>query len=338
MNLVFLNSLEKEAGDGRVRRAQVSICEDKGLWHVFWTVTLDDGKERQDCWYEGRSWEEMIHHFRERIQEKIAEGYTPIMKESLSSPDKETLPFPDVAAGMNASALLQYYGEKHANPHVYDALRGWRKERAVRDGKSPFIVATNSMLQMISAFLPHTLEELRQIPGWRKHKTDLYGEEIVAITQTAERSTGFPLDWVIAKVDMEKFQHWLAGEIRRKNEAQRLKRQQKQKLLEVIGHGGELSVLQRELSLRRRDLLLMIEELDKEGYDIRPLIETELKTVSDSKLKLAWQAFEEEGDRYLKPVAQKVFANERMAGHDLMRAYEWLRLLRLKYRKEKGLA
>ena len=330
MNLVFLNSLEKEAGDNRVRRAQVSICEDKGLWHVFWNETMDDGKERQDCWYEGQRWDEMIHHFRERVQEKIAEGYKPLMKDSL--------PSPNVAAGMNASALFQYYAEKHSNPHVYDALRGWRKERAIRDGKSPFIVATNSMLQMISAFLPYTLEELRQIPGWMKHKTDLYGEEIIAITKTAERRTGFPLDWVITKVDMEKFQHWLAGEIRRKNEAQRLKRQQKQKLLEAIGQGGELSVLQRELSLRRRDLLLMIEELDKEGYDIRPLIETELKTVSDGKLKLAWQAFEEEGDRYLKPVAQKVFANEQMDGQDLTRAYEWLRLLRLKYRKEKGLA
>lgn len=328
MNLVFLNSLEKKAGDGRVVMGQVSICEDKGAWRVYWNEPREDGKSAQNCWFDGQRWEDMLHAFREGIKAKASEGYTPLLKEVFVV---------DPAFGkMNFSGMLQYYSETRTDGAVYEALRRWRRERALKEGKSPFIIATNSMLRMISAFLPHTVDELRQIPGWGKQKASLYGEDVLRITGTVHRSTSFPLDWVASEVSLADFQRWMEDGSKHKERVQQQKRHNKKKLLEGIMEGRGLNSLQQELSLRRNDLLQLVEELDRDGYDVQPLVEAELKSVSGEQRRLAWQAFEQEGDRYLKPVVQRMFPDGELPGKDPGRLYEWLRLLRLKYRKDKS--
>jgi hypothetical protein len=79
----------------------------------------------------------------------------------------------------------------------------------------------------------------------------------------------------------------------------------------------------------------MVEELEREGYDMEPLVEAELASISEEDQIKAWNAFETEGDRYLKPVLHRIFAANEFKDKDLDRAYEWLRLLRLRFRKEK---
>ena len=74
------------------------------------------------------------------------------------------------------------------------------------------------------------------------------------------------------------------------------------------------------------------------AYDMDLLVEAELASVPEEEQIKAWNAFESEGDRYLKPVLQRMIGTEELKGKELDRAYEWLRLLRLRFaRRRKGL-
>jgi hypothetical protein len=79
MNLIFLNSLEKRVEENCVKTAQVSICEQQGAWHVLWNEAKEDDKLEQFSWFEGTQWDVMLQVFRERLQEKIKEGYIPLL-------------------------------------------------------------------------------------------------------------------------------------------------------------------------------------------------------------------------------------------------------------------
>jgi hypothetical protein len=271
----------------------------------------------------------MLKKFRSSIREKLDNGYRPIIGDVFSRP---------AAGKAGFIQMLQYYSECHTDEAIFESLRQWRRERSLKDGKSPFIVATNSLLQMIGCYLPHTVDELKQIPGMGKHRAELYAEDILGITSTVTRTTEFPLDWVTLQVDEADFEVWVMEQARKKEEQQLLRKENKKKLLEGILQGSELESLQQALSVRRRDLLFLVEELDREGYDIQPLIDTELKEMPGDRQAEALKAFEEKGDRYLKPVMQKVYPDAELSASDVNRAYEWLRLLRLKFRREKGLA
>ena len=91
-------------------------------------------------------------------------------------------------------SMVQCYGEMNANSELFEALREWRRMKAIADKKSAYLVATNRMLWMISAFVPQQQEELLQIPGWGETKQATYAEEVLAITGAFERATSFPLE------------------------------------------------------------------------------------------------------------------------------------------------
>ena len=78
MQLVFLNTLEKQTAEGRLVSAQVSIGESQGRWSVVWTEPAD-GNVRTQIWFEGTSWEEMIAAFRHGVAVKLGEGYEPVL-------------------------------------------------------------------------------------------------------------------------------------------------------------------------------------------------------------------------------------------------------------------
>jgi hypothetical protein len=331
MNVLFLNSLEKQTGENRVKTAQVQVLEDKGKWKVFWQETLDSGKTVANCWYDGAEWEEMRRAFRSGLREKTREGYSPLFRAL-----REELPA--VADRAVMMQMLLYYSQTHTDKELFQTLRKWRREQAIAEGKSPFIVATNTMLQLISTFVPHTAEELLQIPGFGKQRAASYGQALLSITSVIPRNHAFPLDWVRDEVDMEAFLDWLEEEARQKEQMQQFKEENKKRLLDEISGGCELGVLQRKLSLRRRELLQWVEELDREGYDVLSLIEAELKAVPQEEKELAWNAFLEEGDRYLKPIFNRIYGETGREPSDPNRTYEWLRLMRLKFRREKEAA
>ncbi|WP_141335226.1 HRDC domain-containing protein [Paenibacillus sp. tmac-D7] len=326
MNLIFLNSLEKAGKEGNVRTAQVTIGEQQGIWHIMWTEVQEDGRKTQESWYEGLHWEEMLAVFRERVFAKQCEGFKPLLDIRISE-------LADMDDRTAYTQLLHYYSEQHAEEPLYEALRQWRFKQAASDGKAPFIIATNRLLKMIAAFLPHTEDELRQLPGMGKAKAERYGKDILAITIQQERVTSFPLAWVQEHVNPAEFNTWLLQEKERRRKAEADKLENKRVLLEAISRGEMLDELQEKIRVQRKELLGWIEELDRDGYDLAPYIEQVLEQVPAVERELAWQAFEQQGDRYLKPILQKVYAQDSLSAKEAERIYEWLRLLRLKFRR-----
>ncbi|MFH5185892.1 HRDC domain-containing protein [Paenibacillus sp. TAB 01] len=331
MNMLFLNSLEKKVGEDRVRSAQVSIGESKGRWFVAWQETKEDGELHHEDWFEGPGWEEMLNVFREQLLTKQSDGFKPVL---------DVVMLPEVAALDSRSAyvqMIQYYSEFHADETLYEELRQWRLKQANKEGRAPFLVATNRLLRMISTFLPQTLEELRQLPGLGSNKAAQYGEELLALTSKYPQLRPFPLEWVESEVNPVQFNAWLQHEKDRKRQAERSKQELKRRLLEAISRGDSLEAVREQTQLQRREVMLSIEELDREGYDLEPYIESMLKEIPAEEQEIAWAAFELQGARYLKPILQTLYSNQgEMDALEKDRIYEWLRLLRMKFRRVQG--
>ncbi|CAH1221667.1 hypothetical protein PAECIP111893_04756 [Paenibacillus plantiphilus] len=332
MHIVFLNTFERAwEGDGGAE-AQLSICEEEGTWSVIWTEGHgEQNADGQSIWFEGGSWEEMMTAFRHGIAVQMGRGFTPLLDGMLD--DRR------VDNGKGSSfALMQCYGEKNANPMLYDALREWRRSRAIADKKSAYLIATNRILLMISAFIPHELHELVQIPGWGETKQSAYGDEVIAITRDFQGTASFPLDWVEEALDEKDYIRWMLKQKEGKYKQQMDRQQEKRALLDAIAAGKTLDELQAALQLQRRDLLERIEKLESEGYDLEPLIERELEHVTEAEQRLVWDALLSVGDRYLKPVLHKVYGDNSEQGKPVDSLYDRLRLIRIRYRRTKALA
>ncbi|GAA3402423.1 HRDC domain-containing protein [Paenibacillus hodogayensis] len=334
MNLVFLSSFEKEAPEGEgVVTAQVSIAEQFGEWHVWWYEPEREGTPSQESWYTGPSWDEMMAEFRTRTAEKRQVGFRPLVGPTAD---------PDAAAegsGDRGALLrkLEYYGELHADAALYETLRRWRNSQAASEGRSPFIIASNRLLKMVSAFKPHTPEELRQIPGFGEQRVSLYADGILALTggERGERQTAFPLDWVSEAVDTAAAEQWVRQRQEQRRKDDTAKQELKRKLLEGIAEGTSIDEMEQALPLSRRELVSRMEELDKEGCDLEPLIERELAAVPGHLVERAWGEFASSGDRFLRPILQRLYDEKSLDESALTRAYEWLRLLRVRYRNSK---
>jgi len=327
MNLVFMNSLERKVTDDLVKTAQVSICEDHGRWHVLWNEADEQGNDGQSCWFEGTEWSAMLQSFRQNLQEKLRDGYTPLLEgygegaKLLTARGRET-------------QKLYYYSELHRNEEVFNQLRQWRKTQAAKEGRSAYMIASNRILEMISAFLPHNMSELKQIIGFGENRASVYGKQIIEITGDVARSTDFPLHWVANIVDEQQFELWYLEQIRLKQQNEETRKEDKIKLLKAISQGVSLSAMEKLLLMRRRDIVQSVEELVKEGYDVDAFIESELNIVDIAEQEQVQQLFQSLGDRYLKPVLTKLYNEEQLKEKDLDKTYEWMRLLRIKYRKQ----
>ncbi len=64
---------------------------------------------------------------------------------------------------------------------VYDALRGWRKERAAAAGVPAYCVFTDATMQALAEIRPSDEAALARIPGIGPAKIDRYGEEIIGL-------------------------------------------------------------------------------------------------------------------------------------------------------------
>jgi hypothetical protein len=328
MNLIFLNTMEKKEGEGKTGTAQVSIQEHQGVLQVIWSQPAANGKLAKTVWYEGQegSWSEMLLAFRDGIRAKMREGFFPLVEGF-----GQAAPYSEKRRNV---LQLHYYAEKTVNPDVLRALKQWRAEQARKEGKAAYMVATNRILHMIGAFLPHHAEELLQIPGFGEARSANYGTALLEITANLEREHHFPLNWVTDLVNQEEFLFWCEEEERKKEHTRTERAADKKKLLEAISHGGGLTELEAIVTMKRRELVLTIEELEKEGYDMAAIVEEELKTVDPDEQRQADILFQELGDRYLKPVVNKLYSEQELQGKDMNRVYEWLRLYRMKFRRQ----
>ncbi|WP_010272329.1 HRDC domain-containing protein [Paenibacillus senegalensis] len=328
MNIIFCNTLQKPEAEDRAVSGQVSIAERQGVWHVLWNQDTTDGHSLQEMWYEGATWKDTLDAFRGGVQQKLEEGYVPLI-EGIDIGKRV------FHAGSYAQRLL-YYSETNGNEELYERLKQWRREQSAKDGRSAFIVAPNRVLKMLSAFVPHNEEELQQIPGFGKQRIRLYGDSVLECLRQFAQPEAFPLQWVRDKLNMAQFQRWLWEETERRHLAEEEKRQKLLQMKQLIQQGCRLAEMEEHLQLERRELVALLEELDKEGSDVADVIDQEMKERHASEWKRAVQAFEKLGDRYLKPVMAELYPDAKMNDKELASTYEWLRLCRLKYRREQG--
>lgn len=322
MQLIFLSTLECRSGEGASVTAQVSITEHQGAFRVLWAGENQDGKGEQESWYEGPAWKDMLQAYREGLWQKRLAGFYPLVDTGLQTSGEGTR--------SREQLMLQFYAEARHDPELFQELRKWRRQQAQKESKSAYFVATNRMLYMVAAFLPATVEELRQIPGFGKRKAEAYGNEILAVTAGKERSHDFPLHWVYGEVDQGQFEVWLVRQLKSKEELEEQRERMRRLVLEGAEAGLTLKELAESTGQPRRELVLLLEELDQQGYNMEPIIAAELSGIESDKLDAAGRLFTKHGSRFLKPVLQEWYTGEELEGQDVNNLYEKLRLLRMR--------
>ncbi|WP_438431760.1 HRDC domain-containing protein [Gorillibacterium sp. sgz500922] len=323
MSLVFLNSFERTGDAGEKEQARLGIQQAEEGWQIWWSC--GEGEEAtEEMWFEGASWMQLMDRFRLGLKTKQSEGYAPLI---------ETLAEEKGFVFSRRVQLLYCYSEHHYRPDAFERLRLWRREHAKQEGKSAYIIASNRMLQMISAFLPQTPEELAQIPGIGDNRLKAYGAEILAITGEYAPETPFPLDWVAAAVHPDDFAAWqvLTERERFRQQADRL--EHRKQIMDRLAQGDGLGELAKALKTSRRDILNHLEELNREGCDMDRLLETELAHVKPELREMAEQLFCELGDRYLRPVVNRLMPAAEAGSKEVEQTYEWLRLERICHRR-----
>ncbi len=329
MNLVFMNSLAKKAGELEEVHAQIRVVEEHGVWNVVWDESTSQGEVHSECWYNGNSADQMMQSFKQRMTEKLSDGFIPVLE------GLEQAFHYDETKGLRTS-MLQFYSEQHVNEAAYEKLRQWRSTVASREGIAPFIIGSNRVLQMIATFLPNTHEELESIPGMGPKKVELYGDDMLKLLKGYKRNRAFPLDWVEEEVDPMELRQWIFRLKDQKLKKELSTKQLKQQLLEGALEGQSVESMQQDTGIGRREVIQWLELLDREGYNVHATVSRELEGVDEKEQAKAWAAFMKQGDRHLKPVLEQVYKVDKLKDKELNAAYEWLRLLRIKFKHEQG--
>jgi hypothetical protein len=326
MQVVFLNQFERVTGQ-KEDRAQVFIGELQGIWSAGWRSVHLETSSVDDVWYEGMSWEELLAAFRHGVASKMREGFRPLIDGML-----EETPFWERRPGL--PMLLQCYADSQDAEATAAGLRVWRRAKSLEEKKSAYLIATNRELQMLAVFIPQTLEELEQIPGFGKVKTERYGNDLIELLKGVERKHTFPLEaWVSASVNEEQLSSWMFQLKEEKYGKALATVQDKRSLLSGIREGRSLGQLEGELNCPRRKLLERIERLDEEGYDVLPVVDQELRELTPEETLQIETAIQQLGDRYLKPLLRKVYGESSSDEQEIERQYEKLRMMRIRFRR-----
>jgi biotin operon repressor len=188
---------------------------------------------------------------------------------------------------------------------------------------------------MLAVYLPQSIEELEQIPGFGKIKTEKYGGDIIELLKGIERNHAYPLqEWVSLAVSEAQLSAWMFQMKEEKYGKALSAVKEKRSLLNGIREGLTLLQLEGELNCTRRKLLERIERLDEEGYDVLPVVDKELLELSPEESLQIKAAIEQLGDRYLKPLLQQVYGeNNENNEEEVERQYEKLRMMRIRHRR-----
>jgi DNA helicase II / ATP-dependent DNA helicase PcrA len=73
-----------------------------------------------------------------------------------------------------------------ADTTLLDALRVWRRERAIEDGVPAYVIAHDTTLVEIAEVAPRTMPGLRRVKGMGPARVDRYGPEILEIIKGTE--------------------------------------------------------------------------------------------------------------------------------------------------------
>ncbi|MFD1135741.1 HRDC domain-containing protein [Paenibacillus urinalis] len=326
MKIVFMNQLSNTAPGAEVTYAQLWIGEEAGRWKLGWNKNSLE-EEVSDIWYEGTSWNEMMHIYRLQLAIKMSEGYRPLIEGVFHEAG-------DTRTRSQGATKLQCYSELYGREELYQELCVWRRRKAQTERKAPYFIASNRLLRMISAYVPHTLEELRELPGVGDNKAAEYGEEILAITANEAREHAFPLDWVHEALNEEEYESWVFKQKEQKYKQELERFTLKKTVLSGIASNLSLDEISTSSGLTRRELVDFLEELEKGGYDTEALIAKELVWMTDEEQEQIWNAYDELGTGFLKPVLQRVYGEDPSSVGPLDQLYERLRMVRIRFRRQ----
>ncbi|MCM3173168.1 HRDC domain-containing protein [Paenibacillus sp. MER 99-2] len=324
MEVIFMNRLARSTGQNE-ELAQVWIGEEEGAWHLGWSL-YEEGDREDIIWYEGSSWEELMHIYRHQLALQMSAGFRPLLQGLFHEIE-------ELRSRNYGGQRLQCYSELYANETLYEDLCAWRRKRAASDRKAPYFIATNRLLRMISSYVPLTMDELMQLPGVGESKASEYGQAWLELTNGVERSTVFPLDWVYSALKEEEYENWLYRQKEQKYKQELDKFKTRKQVLEGMKEGHTLEEIVNRSGLSRRELIELLEILDLEGYDTDCLLDAELAIMPEQEQEAVWSAYEELGDTFLKPVLHKVYGEEKPGGGSLEQVYEKLRMIRIRYRR-----
>ncbi len=327
MDILFMNSLQRKEEQHSLCTARICVGIDEDHWRIVWTEDRMDQPSTQEDWYEGPEQDEMKAILQYRLAGKMGDGFLPVVEGLL----EEAVP---VSNRASLTQMLHYYAESNPNKTLYDKLRTWRREKAGEVGRAPFVVATNKLLQLLSVYIPHHKEEMLQIPGFGEYKWNLFGEELVSLLAKESRDHTFPLEWVAQRMDHREMFIWMCRQHEQKHKNMLARHQHRKKLLARASQRSTLAELEKELSLPKREIIMQLEQLESEGYDLTVLIDSCGEEIPEQLKVRAIQAFREQDSRFLKPVLSKLYTEEELKGQDIQQLYDWLRLVRMVARRE----
>ncbi|MDK8183102.1 HRDC domain-containing protein [Paenibacillus sp. UMB4589-SE434] len=333
MLVVWMTRMEKVTAAGVTITGLVSAGEEEGKWIVLWETGVSDQvdditdnhiQQESVTWYEGGVWLEMRAALRSGMARLLSIGFQPALG---FMPDTNI----HERRMKEHNEWINCYGDLNVNDTLYERLTAWRREQAISLKRAPFWIATNRMLRLVSAFVPYSAEELRQLPGFGEAKVRAYAESITAITKTIGRAAEFPLNWVRETVSEPVFLKWVYEQEQAKLNNEFGKLVERRMLLEGIQNQMSAEQLTGHLKIDRRELLVRIEALVADGYDIHDFIELELSIISSEERQSIIAALAELGVEYLKPVFVRVYGEDalQMASGELQRKYEYIRLVRM---------
>ncbi|MBD8499827.1 HRDC domain-containing protein [Paenibacillus arenosi] len=330
MIIVWMSRLERAEVSGQVRSGLVTVGEEEGKWLVLWEQDGDWDHQTEDAnstWYEGDIWAEMCAALRRGVASLMRKGYEPTLGFTPDTQQHER-------RMKERNEWIHCFGDLHVDEELYQKLVQWRKEVASSIRRAPYWITTNRMLRLVSAFVPQTVEELKQLPGFGEAKVHTYGEAIIAITAPIPRRTTFPLDWVSAAVGPAAFLQWVYQQEEQKMSGEFNRLVDKRTLIEAVQQKLEPEVIMERLNVDRRELLVRIEALSEEGYDMMSYAEHVLSEIDTEMRTRIGDSLQQLGMDYLKPIYIQTFGQEALkdASAIIQRRYEYIRLVRMQIR------
>lgn len=123
------------------------------------------------------------HHVVNYVPHLMSKDSSPFWSIFLSYRDKsEGVPAPKTAAP--SSKRLRLDPRKEMPPEqveLYEQLRTWRNDTAVKEGKPPYIIFSNAQLAELVSRRPQSISAMRQIDGIGEGLSATYGPAILAI-------------------------------------------------------------------------------------------------------------------------------------------------------------
>jgi superfamily II DNA helicase RecQ len=103
------------------------------------------------------------------------------LRQSSEQLSKDTIDAPDDEQPHKGPAVI--------DEALYELLKRWRLQRALKERVPPYIIAHNTVLSAVAAERPQSLKQLAGLSGFGPRKVELFGSDIIDIVQSYLQAT-----------------------------------------------------------------------------------------------------------------------------------------------------